>query len=101
MKHLTRLALVAMCCAACDKPESAGDRAPAASPDSPNDAVAEALAIADEYVAGYYEEFPEEAYETGYPAALDRMGNHGPVERAAWQAREDAWLARLQAIDQV
>ncbi len=99
MKHLTKLALVAMCCAACDQPDSAGDRSPASGLDSPSDAVAQALAIADEYVAGYYEEFPEEAYETGYPAALDRMGNHGPAERADWQAREDAWLSRLQAID--
>ena len=99
MKHLTKLALVAMCCAACDQPDSAGDRSPASGLDSPSDAVAQALAIAAEYVAGYYEEFPEEAYETGYPAALDRMGNHGPAERADWQAREDAWLSRLQAID--
>ena len=65
MKHLTKLALVAMCCAACDQPDSAGDRTAASGLDSPNEAVAQALAIADEYVAGYYEEFPEEAYETG------------------------------------
>ena len=99
MKRVKNLLLVAICCAACDQPESAGDRAPAPGDGSPTDAVAEALAIADEYVAGYYDEFPEEAYETGYPAALDRMGNHGPAERAAWQAREDGWLSRLQAID--
>ena len=47
-----------------------------ATPDSTSDAVAEALAIADEYVAGYYNEYPEDAYETGYPAPLDRMGDH-------------------------
>ena len=99
MKRVKNLLLVAICCAACDQPESAGDRASAPGADSPTDAVAEALAIADEYVAGYYDEFPEEAYETGFPAALDRMGNHGPAQRAAWQAREDGWLARLQAID--
>jgi uncharacterized protein (DUF885 family) len=99
MKHLASFGLVILCCAACDQQESAANGSPASGPQSPNDAVSEALAIADEYVAGYYEEFPEEAYETGYPAALDRMGNHGPAERAAWQAREDAWLARLQAID--
>jgi len=99
MKRVKSLFLVAICCAACDQPESTGDRAAAPGADSPIDAVAEALAIADEYVAGYYDEFPEEAYETGFPAALDRMGNHGPAERVAWQAREDEWLSRLQAID--
>jgi uncharacterized protein (DUF885 family) len=63
--------------------------------------VAQALAIADEYVAGYYDQYPEEAYETGYPAALDRMGDHSPASREAWEAREDAWLSRLLAIDPV
>ncbi len=99
MKRVKNLLLVAICCAACDQPGSAGDRGPAPGADSPTDPVAGALAIADEYVAGYYDEFPEEAYETGFPAALDRMGDHGPAERAAWQAREDGWLSRLQAID--
>jgi len=70
-----------------------------ATPDSGSDDVAEALAIADEYVAGYYNEYPEDAYETGYPAPLDRMGDHTLANIAAWQAREDAWVDRLQAID--
>ncbi len=63
------------------------------------DAVAEAIAIADEYVAGYYDEYPEDAYEVGYPAPLDRMGDHTLENIAAWRAREDAWVDRLQAID--
>jgi len=70
-----------------------------ATPDSTSDAVTEALAIADEYVAGYYNEYPEDAYETGYPAPLDRMGDHSLDNIAAWQAQEDAWVERLQAID--
>jgi uncharacterized protein (DUF885 family) len=70
-----------------------------AAPDDSSDAVADALAIADEYVAGYYNEYPEDAYETGYPAPLDRMGDHTLENIAAWQAREDAWIDRLQAID--
>ena len=52
-------------------------------------------------MADYYDQFPEEAYETGYPAALDRMGDHSPAAREAWEAREDAWLSRLLAIDPV
>jgi uncharacterized protein (DUF885 family) len=67
--------------------------------DTPADPVAEAIVIADEYVAGYYDEYPEDAYETGYPAPLDRMGDHSITNIAAWEAREDAWVARLQAID--
>ncbi|TFG62351.1 MAG: DUF885 domain-containing protein, partial [Gemmatimonadales bacterium] len=70
-----------------------------ATPDDAADPVAEALAIADEWVAGYYNEYPEDAYETGYPAPLDRMGDHSLANIAAYQAREDAWVARLQAID--
>ncbi len=70
-----------------------------ATPDAERDPVAEALAIADEYVAGYYDEYPEDAYETGYPAPLDRMGDHSLANIATWQAREDAWVNRLQAID--
>ncbi|MDH3297451.1 MAG: DUF885 domain-containing protein, partial [Gemmatimonadota bacterium] len=68
-------------------------------PDAGSDPVAEAIAIADEYVAGYYDEYPEDAYETGYPAPLDRMGDHSLANIEAWQAREDAWVDRLQAID--
>jgi len=50
-------------------------------------------------VAGYYDEYPEDAYEVGYPAPLDRMGDHTLENIAAWRAREDAWVDRLQAID--
>ncbi|NNG15180.1 MAG: DUF885 domain-containing protein [Gemmatimonadales bacterium] len=64
-------------------------------------AVAEALAIADEYVAGYYDQFPEEAYETGYPASLDGLGDRSREAIAVWEAQEDAWLDRLAAIDPV
>ncbi|MFQ5529543.1 MAG: DUF885 family protein [Gemmatimonadota bacterium] len=70
-----------------------------ARPDTTPDPVAEAIAIADEYVAGYYDEYPEDAYETGYPAPMDRMGDHSLANIEAWQAREDSWVARLQAID--
>ena len=70
-----------------------------ATPDAERDPVAKSLVIADEYVAGYYDEYPEDAYETGYPAPLDRMGDHSLANIAAWQAKEDAWVERLQAID--
>jgi uncharacterized protein (DUF885 family) len=92
-------ALLVFCCAGCKRPDSGSVSALTQGDNAVTDAVAEALAIADEYVAGYYDEFPEEAYETGYPAALDRMGDHGPTAREAWKAREDSWLSRLRAIE--
>jgi len=90
MRSCTGLILVAAIVGGCAGPEASADA---------DAAVAAALAIADEYVAGYYDQFPEEAYETGYPAPFDRMGDHGPAARRAWQDREDGWLARLRALD--
>ena len=37
-----------------------------------DDPVALALAVAQEYVDGYYHQFPEEAYEFGYRKGYDR-----------------------------
>ena len=54
-----------------------------ATSDDAADPVAEALAVADEFVAGYYNEYPEDAYETGYPAPVDRMGDHSLANIAA------------------
>ncbi|MDP2470314.1 MAG: DUF885 domain-containing protein [Candidatus Palauibacterales bacterium] len=90
MKRFRSIALAVVCCTACQAADSSrgGD-----------DPVSEALAVADEYVAGYYDQYPEDAYETGYPAPMDRMGDQSPEAVAAWRAREDAWLARLRAID--
>jgi uncharacterized protein (DUF885 family) len=63
-------------------------------------AVEAALRIAQEYVDGYYHQFPEEAYEIGYPdTPMDRLGDRGRAAMDAWRAREDAWLSELRAID--
>ena len=42
--------------------------APADAP-KPPDAPATALRVAQEFVDGYYHQFPEEAFEVGYPDA--------------------------------
>jgi uncharacterized protein (DUF885 family) len=60
----------------------------------------EAIRIAQEYADGYYHQFPEEAYEIGYPdTPMDSLGDRSQAAMDAWRAREDAWLARLRAID--
>ncbi len=65
----------------------------------PPDPVEAALVVAQEYVDGYYNQFPEEAYEVGYPAPLDRFGDRSLSALADWEKREDAWLDSLRSID--
>ena len=90
--HRTRLpgafALAAtLSCTPADAPKSSG---PAAT----------ALRVAQEFVDGYYHQFPEEAFEVGYPdTPMDQLGDRGPAAMAAWRAREDRWLVELRAID--
>ncbi len=56
--------------------------------------------VAAEYVDAYYKQFPEEAYEVGYPdTPLDRLGDRSRTAMAAWEAQEDVWLAELKAVD--
>jgi uncharacterized protein (DUF885 family) len=56
--------------------------------------------VAQEFVDGYYHQFPEEAYEVGYPdTPMDRLGDRSEPAMAAWRAREDAWLATLTKLD--
>ena len=84
-------ALVLLATAAC-----AGSDAP----EAPSDPGSKALRVAQDYVDGYYHQFPEEAYEIGYPdTPMDRLGDRGPASMDAWRAREDAWLAELREID--
>ncbi len=69
------------------------------SPDKSPDRVLRAEEIAAEYVDAYYKQFPEEAYEVGYPETpTDRFGDRSQDALEAWNAREDAWLSELNAI---
>ena len=64
------------------------------------EAAATAMRVAQEFVDGYYHQFPEEAYEIGYPdTPMDSLGDRGQAAMDAWRAREDAWLGELQGID--
>ena len=57
-------------------------------------------AVANEFVDGYYAQFPEEVYEVGYPdAPLDRFGDHSQEALSAWDAKVDSWLGALNAVD--
>lgn len=68
--------------------------------DPPGDPVEQVNAIADEFLAGYFAQFPEEVYEVGFTGAPnDRFGDHNAAALGAWDARLDAWMAALDAID--
>jgi len=55
-------------------------------------------AIADDYLAALLEHNPELGTLYSLPGARhDRLTDHSTEARAAWQAREDAWLAELGA----
>jgi uncharacterized protein (DUF885 family) len=58
-----------------------------------------ALAVAQSFVDGYYHQFPEEAYEVGYPdTPMDRLGDRSQAGMDAWRSREDGWLDELGAL---
>lgn len=89
MSHLPRVLIAAMALAT--------GMSPAMGNASGADA---ALRIAQEYVDGYYHQFPEEAFEVGYPdTPMDQLGDRSVPAMRAWNAREDAWLAALQRIE--
>lgn len=67
---------------------------------APTDPVGRSLATAEAYVRAYFEQFPEEAYENGYPdAPADRLSDRSVTAMAAWHAKEDSLLGELTAID--
>jgi uncharacterized protein (DUF885 family) len=85
------LALLAVAATSC------GTSAPAPQPSA---AVTTARTVAQEFVDGYYHQFPDEAYEVGYPdTPMDRLGDRGEVAMTAWRASEDGWLATLTKIN--
>lgn len=58
--------------------------------------------IANEFVDGYYAQYPEEVYEIGYPdSPMDRFGDHSETSTAEWNAKLDGWLVALDGIDLV
>ena len=87
------LAALALAAAACSQQGSRAS-APAVPP------AAEVGRLAEEYFAGFIERFPEEATFLGAAQTpANRLTDLSAGARRAWEAREDAWLARLQPID--
>jgi uncharacterized protein (DUF885 family) len=93
MLRFAILFLVSVLAAGCGRTADS----PSSSPASADTRVRE---LADAYVNGYLEQFPEQATYYGVPGRRhDRLTDNSPSAIAAWQAREDRWLADAKAID--
>ncbi|MFT5141552.1 MAG: hypothetical protein ACI80V_003137 [Rhodothermales bacterium] len=58
------------------------------------------LGVAQDFVDGYYHQFPEEAFEIAYPdTPMDQLGDRSQEAMREWAARQDGWLTTLRAID--
>jgi uncharacterized protein (DUF885 family) len=58
--------------------------------------------VADDYLAALRETFPEINTTQGTPGARhDRLTDNSAAAELAWQAKEDAFLARLKQIDPI
>jgi uncharacterized protein (DUF885 family) len=90
---LSKLILAGLILSACADKEA--DQDPAA------DAAAALVdKIATEFIEAYNAQFPEEAYESGYPnPPMDRFGDHSTASIAAWNTKVDGWLEQLRGID--
>jgi uncharacterized protein (DUF885 family) len=57
-------------------------------------------ALADAFLAAYFDRFPETVTQYGVPGHRhDRLIDNSLAAQKAWDAREDAWLAELKQID--
>jgi uncharacterized protein (DUF885 family) len=69
-----------------------------APPASPPDAHVRALA--DDYLAAFFDRFPEQATVYGVPGRRhDKLTDNSMAAQKAWERREDAWLAGIAKID--
>jgi uncharacterized protein (DUF885 family) len=88
-------ALLAALVTACNR--GAQTPAPAA---QPQPADARVRALADAYLAGFFERNPDAKTLYGVPGAHhDRLPDNSPEALKAWRDREDAWLAEAKQIE--
>jgi uncharacterized protein (DUF885 family) len=66
----------------------------------PESADAKAKALADTYLAAYFDRFPEQGTLFGVPGRHhDRLSDNALDALKTWEAKEDTWLAEAQTID--
>jgi uncharacterized protein (DUF885 family) len=74
--------------------------APPPKPAAPSPADPAAKALADGYIAAYFDRYPEQATEYGVPGRHhDKLTDNSLDALKAWEAKEDAWLVEAKAID--
>jgi uncharacterized protein (DUF885 family) len=74
--------------------------APQPEPAKPQPADPRARALADAFLAAYFDRFPEAVTQYGVPGRRqDRLTDNSLEAQKSWEAREDAWLAELKQID--
>jgi uncharacterized protein (DUF885 family) len=73
----------------------------AESPAPPREAPdARVRALADAYVEGFFQQFPEQVTFYGVSGRThDRLTDNSLASLARWQAQEDRWLADVRAVD--
>lgn len=78
----------------------APDRNPPPHPEAADTPDARVEALADEYVAGYLDRYPETRTTWGIPGSEHgRLHDNSLGAHRRWEAREDAWLAEARAFD--
>ena len=99
------IVLLALGCARAAAVPDHGATAPApaaavSAPDTAATAAGRVTAIADEFMAGLLDVAPELGTLYGIAGVLhDRVGDNSIPALRAWEARQDAWLVRLRAVD--
>jgi uncharacterized protein (DUF885 family) len=69
-------------------------------PSAPPPADAHVRALADTYLAAWFDRFPEQLTEFGVPGRRqDKLTDNALQSWKAWQDHEDAWLAEAKQID--
>ena len=57
-------------------------------------------ALADAYLAAYFDRYPDQGTYFGVPGRHhDRLPDNSLTAQKAWEAKEDAWLTEARAID--
>lgn len=63
-------------------------------------AARQVIAIADDYLAGWRDAFPEANTTNGIPGARhDRLSDNSAAAERAWQEKENRWLEQMRRID--